>query len=284
MAETHIPVRYNDLLFRIIISLIAAHLIVAFGATQSFFQLFINWKYYRSLLPSAVIAFLLISEVYLATIKLDKRFDWKERAVPRIGLQLLFGLTLPALTAFLLAAIYFAVFGYNILTNTYYLEFDFPVVVILLLLLNVYYLAFYFFRRWQALEHIHTITTQTADEKKSVFLVQQGSKNVPISLESISYFYHSGNFNFARTFDKKDYIISQSLDEVEGQLNPTQFFRVNRQMIVNLSACEDFELLQYGKLQLNVSPPPKEPIIISQKRAKAFKEWIGKQKPRRIGA
>ncbi|HVX00980.1 MAG TPA: LytTR family DNA-binding domain-containing protein [Candidatus Babeliaceae bacterium] len=273
-----IQIKYNDLLFRIIISLVAAHIIVAFGATQSFFHLLINWKYYRSLLPSVVIAFLLISEVYLATVKLDKRFDWRDSTAARIGLQLLFGLTVPAITAFLLATVYFAAFGYNILRNTYYLEFDFPVIIILLLLLNVYYLAFYFFRRWQLSEQEKTIVMipQPAEKQKSVYMVHKGSKSVPIPLENICYFYHESSLNFLRTFEKEDFLITQPLDEVQKQLPDKQFFRVNRQMIVNFLSCKHFELLQYGRLELILNPKPKETVIVSQRRTKAFKEWFGK--------
>src|ERR1700740_421142 len=93
---------YNDLYFRIILSLIAAHIIVTFGARESLFLLLISWYYYRDLLLSFIIAFLLISEVYLATVKLDKNFDWQRQTAKRIGMQLAFGLTLPSLSAFLL--------------------------------------------------------------------------------------------------------------------------------------------------------------------------------------
>lgn len=272
-----IHIKYNDLLFRVIISLIAAHIIVAFGATQSFFQFLINWKYYRSLLPSALIAFLLISEVYWATVKLDKRFDWKENTIVRAGLQLLLGLGVPSISAFLLATVYFAMFGYNILSNTYYLQFDFPVIVILLLLLNVYYLAFYFFKRWQLSEQLRTSATAAPQaEKKSFFIVHKGSKTVPVALDTISYFYHSGEFNFLRTFDKEDFLITQPLDEVQKLLPSEQFFRVSRQMIINFLSCEHYELLQHGKLELIVNPKPKEQIIISRKRAREFKEWFSK--------
>jgi len=45
-------------------------------------------------------------------------------------------------------------------------------------------------------------------------------------------------------------------------------------MIVNFRACRHFEPLEFGKLKLIVAPETKEPVIISQKRAKGFKEWI----------
>ncbi|MHB8207632.1 LytR/AlgR family response regulator transcription factor [Mucilaginibacter sp.] len=268
---------YNDLYFRIIVALIAAHIIVSFGAKESLFQLLITPDYYQSLLPSAVIAFLLVCEVYLVTIRLDKHYDWKEDTAKRIGLQLSLALILPAITAFLLATIYFGLFGYNIL-NTYYLQFDFPVIVIMLILLNVYYLAFYFYRQWQLTESrlLNMASKEDEPKNKEVFVVQRGAKNIPLPVKTICYFYHDGDFNFVRTFEKEDFLITQALDEVQAQLHEKQFFRVNRQMLINFKACEHFEPLEFGKLELFVTPPAKEQVIISQKRAKAFKEWIAR--------
>src|SRR5581483_4625076 len=108
---TELKPGYNDLYFRIIISLIAAHIIVTFGAKESFFALLMAWYYYRDLALSFVIAFLLISEVYLVTVKLDRRFDWLKDTATRIALQSLFGLIIPSISAFLLAALYFGMLG-----------------------------------------------------------------------------------------------------------------------------------------------------------------------------
>ena len=262
---------YNDIYFRIIIALAAAHIIVSFGVKESIFQLLLMWGYYRSVGFSFLIAFLLVTLVYFVTKILDKHYDWKNYTAERIGLQITFGLILPAVAAFLLATLYFGLFGMKIL-NTGYLRFDFPVIVIMLLLLNVYYLAFYFYRQWQFIEDK---TTKGGKQKgKAVFVVHQGAKNIPLSVDTICYFYHDGTYNFARTFDRQDFLISQPLDEMQLQLQDKQFFRVNRQMIVNFTACKHFEPLEFGRLELFVTPTAKEPIIISQKRTKLFKEWI----------
>src|ERR1700748_1024171 len=140
---------YNDVVFRIIISAIAAHLIIAFGARESFFQLLLMWDYWRSLILSFLIAFFLIWLVYFATTRLDRKFDWMHHTIARIGLQILTGLALPGCIAFILAFFYFRAFGISIF-NTRYLQFDFPVIMLLLLLLNSYYLTFYLYLQWQS--------------------------------------------------------------------------------------------------------------------------------------
>ncbi|MBS1525533.1 MAG: LytTR family transcriptional regulator [Bacteroidetes bacterium] len=281
MTSTDKPAGYHDLSFRLIISLIAAHIIVSFGAKESFFQLLISWYYYRSLILSFIIAFLLISEVYLATVKLDRYFDWSAAPVKRIGTQLLFGLGMPSITAFLLAAVYFGMFGYNILVNTYYLRFDFPVIVIMLLLLNIYYLAFYFYRKWQYAEsRLRPVAagnpTAQNGRNKEVILVQEGSRSIPILIEDVCYFYHDGRYNFARTNDREDYIIDQTMDEIQQQLPEKQFFRISRQAIVNFASCKHFRQGEFGKLELSVEPEAKEPFFVSQKRVKQFRDWIAR--------
>lgn len=264
---------YRDIYFRIILALFSAHIILQFAAHENIFQLWTSWFYYRDLALSFLIAFLLVNEVYWVTVKLDKRYDWREYTAERIGLQLTFGLITPCVTAFLLAVGYFRIFGLNIF-ETEYLRLDFPVIVIMIVLLNVYYLAFYFYRQWRLSESRQLESTHVYKERRKIFVVQKGVKNIPIPVEAISYIYHDGEFNFLRTREREDFMISQPLDDLQKQLPESLFFRVNRQMIVNFNACQHFEPLDFGKLELNVSPPMKEPVIISQKRAKSFRDWI----------
>ncbi len=263
---------YNDLLLRIIISLIAGHIIVVFGEDDSFFRLLLSWDYYRSVLFSGIIAFLLVSLIHKITVLLDGKFDWKRRTMERTGLQLLLGCVIPGIAAFLLATIYFKCFGINIL-HTVYLKYDYPVILIFIFAFNLYYLGFYFYRQMRYWES-QPIQTRRAGSSRDIYMVTSGSKNIPLRKEDIGYFYHESDYNFVRNRHGEDFLISDTLDQVQELLDPRQFFRVNRQMIVHFDACVHFELLPHGKLGLLVKPAFKDPIIISQKRAKSFKQWM----------
>jgi len=271
---------YHDFYFRVIIALLAAHLIIAFGEKESFFQLLIMPAYYWSLLPSFIIAFMLVNVVNFVTVKLDKKHDWIQQSLSRVGLQLTLALLLPAVLAFLLASVYFWAWGYNIF-NTLYLKYDFPVIVLLLVLLNAYYLSFYFYKRSRiaekALEHPVPLQEENSLEKKvtkEIFLVQRGAQTIPLPILSIAYFYRDGDYNFLKTFDEQSYLLSQTLDEIEQQLDTRLFFRANRQVIVQRKACTHFSNLEYGKLELFAQPAFKQPVIISQRRSKQFREWM----------
>jgi hypothetical protein len=212
-------------------------------------------------------------------VKLDNQYDWVRQPIPRIFLQLVAALLLPAVAAFLLAFVYFRAYGVYIL-DTVYLTYDFPVIVGMLILLNVYYLAFYFYRRSVAIELalLRPAGQKNDDDPgetvQEIFMVQRGAQTIPLPATSIAIFYREGDHNFLKTFDEESYLVAQTLDETEQQLDRQLFFRANRQVIVQYKACTHFSNLDFGKLKLFTKPSLKRDIVISQRRVKQFKQWM----------
>ncbi|MRG44572.1 response regulator [Chitinophaga sp. SYP-B3965] len=66
----------------------------------------------------------------------------------------------------------------------------------------------------------------------------------------------------------------RSLDEVEELLDPQQFYRANRQCIVQKRFLTGYRSDDTGKLnvQLKMEKPPQ--VMVSKDKAAAFKEWI----------
>lgn len=276
-------VRYDDLWFRIIASVLVAHFIVMYGEEISIFEALLRPIYYIAMSGSVLIAFLLVTFVRFVYMKLDRKFDWRIKPVERAALQVSLGLVVPGLLAFILAYAYFAIRGLRIL-KTYYLRFDYPIILVLLLLLNLYYLAYYFFAQMKIAEWAVANTPLVKSESEEIvqetFMVNQGAKNIPVPVSDIAYFFHEGDYNFLRTFDSYDYNVSQSLDDLQQLLNPDHFFRANRQILVSRKACNHFETLPYNKLELFTEPKYKIPIVISQKRNRSFRDWIVIKEPK----
>ncbi len=59
-------------------------------------------------------------------------------------------------------------------------------------------------------------------------------------------------------------------------LDEEQFFRANRQFIINTRSCQYFTNEENGKLAISLLPPFQDEVIISQKRSSVFKEWLNK--------
>lgn len=116
---------------------------------------------------------------------------------------------------------------------------------------------------------------QPASGYKKRFLVKRGTDYVSIKIEDIAYFY--ATYKLVCMVDNKNqkFILDLSLAEIEKQLDPAQFYRVNRKYLVHLSAIKKIKTYPKSKLQVEVEPAVSEDIVISQENAAAFKGWMG---------
>lgn len=69
-------------------------------------------------------------------------------------------------------------------------------------------------------------------------------------------------------------VVSQTLEELEEQLNPQQFFRANRQYLINVDGLESIHNHFHGKLKVVMRNNVQHEILISKEKAPLFKQWL----------
>lgn len=111
---------------------------------------------------------------------------------------------------------------------------------------------------------------------KDRFLVSIGSRLRTIELPEIQYFYSAEKITFLVTKENQRFPIDYSLDKISSMLDPKLFFRINRQMMVKLSAIANIHVYPKGKLRVDLQPAMKEEVFVSLDRVVEFKEWLGK--------
>lgn len=80
---------------------------------------------------------------------------------------------------------------------------------------------------------------------------------------------------------KGKYVVSKTLNDLETELSPRQFFRVNRGYILNRTSVQSYAHWEKGKyiIRLNVNTP--EEIILPRARLQEFREWLaGRYQPK----
>lgn len=107
------------------------------------------------------------------------------------------------------------------------------------------------------------------------YLAKSGTRLISVLTDDISYFYTKERLQFIKTIKGEDYIIDKRLDEIEKELDPKTFFRVNRQFILNYNSIHKVHTWFSGKLKVAVQPEAYEEIIISRLKAAEFKKWLG---------
>ena len=109
---------------------------------------------------------------------------------------------------------------------------------------------------------------------KQSFLVHNRDKLIPLSAMQIAWFYTTNELVYAGTMDNKQYIIDFTMEQLQQQLDPTVFFRANRQFIIQRNAIQEVDFYFNGRLAVNMKPAPKEQILISKARVPEFKTWM----------
>lgn len=66
----------------------------------------------------------------------------------------------------------------------------------------------------------------------------------------------------------------RSLDEVEELLDPKQFFRANRQFLLQLSFIDSFRSDETGKINVKMKQSTIPEIIVSKEKAASFRKWV----------
>ncbi|MEC3906792.1 LytTR family DNA-binding domain-containing protein [Tamlana sp. 2201CG12-4] len=109
---------------------------------------------------------------------------------------------------------------------------------------------------------------------KTTYLVHHRDELLPIKTEDIAYFYIETGIVKGVTFTNKSYIIDKKLEDIESELNPELFYRINRQFIINRNAVANIKFYFNGKLIVNVNPPFSERIVVSKAKASDVKNWM----------
>lgn len=107
-------------------------------------------------------------------------------------------------------------------------------------------------------------------------VVKKGTDFIALQMEQISYFYSEHKITFLIDVQGVRYIVDKPLSEIEATLDPVRFFRLNRKFIAHRSAIARFRSIDRGKVQVDLLPPVRDDVTVSQENASAFKVWIGK--------
>jgi len=108
---------------------------------------------------------------------------------------------------------------------------------------------------------------------KSSFLIPHKDKFIPLSVNDIAYIYSENKMAKIVTLDNRTYYENSSLDELQRQLDPSKFFRANRQFTISHKAVKDISFWFDSKLSVNLLVDIPKKIIVSRLRASEFKEW-----------
>ena len=95
-----------------------------------------------------------------------------------------------------------------------------------------------------------------------------------IDLARVSHFFAEGKLTWAAT-PGKNFIVDESIAQLEGRLDPAQFHRIHRSYLVNLAAVAEVASWFAGKMVARLNDTAKTELPVARDRVKTLRERLG---------
>lgn len=109
---------------------------------------------------------------------------------------------------------------------------------------------------------------------KKSFLVRVKDRLIPVETQSFAFFYIDSGTVHGVTNTNSKYLLEYTLEELENQLDPYFFQRVNRQYIVNRKSIKEIALHFHSRYSLKVIPTSADKIIMSKLKSSQIRKWL----------
>ena len=125
-------------------------------------------------------------------------------------------------------------------------------------------------------EQIKRMLTNPSEKNyKKRFTIKIGQHLKVISIDEVECFYSENKGTYIHTLDNRDYLIENTLEELEQELDPKEFFRVSRKFIIPVKATKEIVVYSNSRLKLILPSYKCEEVIVSREKVSEFKSWIG---------
>jgi two-component system response regulator LytT len=125
------------------------------------------------------------------------------------------------------------------------------------------------------LQWIKSLLISEEKQYKERFSVKVGLQLKIVTTSEIECFFSENKGTYIHTIENRNYLMDSTLEQLENELNPKEFFRVSRKFIVGLKAIKEIQVYSNSRLKIILNTYKEDEIIVSRERVTDFKNWIG---------
>lgn len=126
----------------------------------------------------------------------------------------------------------------------------------------------------QAEEALESAEEAYEPDYRTKFTIKIGNHILIADVHDIAFFYSESKATYLVTTDRKQYFLDSSLESLEQQLNPKDFFRLSRSCITSLAAISNISKHFNSRLRVTLVPDVIEPVLVSRARVPLLMEWL----------
>ena len=124
------------------------------------------------------------------------------------------------------------------------------------------------------MEKFNLLYNQMVRNYKTRFFVKIGNHFHSVSVHEIQCFFIRERSVFLRTVSGKKYDLDYSLDQLQKLVDPTTFFRINRNYLIHIDAIQDIYSYTSNRLGVKLKMMDHLDMIVSREKVSDFKQWL----------
>ncbi|NHM07947.1 response regulator transcription factor [Flavobacterium sp. CYK-4] len=110
---------------------------------------------------------------------------------------------------------------------------------------------------------------------KKRFTIKMGQQLKMVNIEEVECFYSENKGTYLHTFENRNYLLDTTLEQLETELDPNDFFRVSRKFIVPMKGIKEIQLYSNSRLKVILPTYKEDEVIVSREKVAEFKTWLG---------
>lgn len=110
---------------------------------------------------------------------------------------------------------------------------------------------------------------------KKRFTIKMGQQLKMVTIDEVECFYSENKGTYLHTFDNRDYLLDNTLEQLETELDPKDFYRVSRKFIIPLKGIKEIQMYSNSRLKVILPTYKDDEVIVSREKVGDFKAWLG---------
>jgi len=124
------------------------------------------------------------------------------------------------------------------------------------------------------MESIANVMQMLTKKYKERFVIRIGEHLRTVETSNILFFISQDKATFAQAADNRKHLLDFTMDQLEGLLDPSRFFRINRKYLVSREAIHDMITHTNSRLKLVLRGCDDADIIVARERVQEFRAWL----------
>ena len=123
------------------------------------------------------------------------------------------------------------------------------------------------------LEAIEPAHRALSPPDKSLEYLVEADALIPVNVKDILYFYFDQRHVYAKSADGDANAVQFTMSELESELDPKMFFRLNRQYVANIGSITRISIFFNSRLRVRLKGCD-QPLTLSKEKSAELREWL----------